>query len=168
MACCYGWIPDGQLPLLLQALESFVLRSPHEVRPHLDTILSTTLKYLSYDPNYADDMDADGDGDDDEDEADDECVSRHCSACTLLCTPVCPSSRVIASYSYATLHAPRLSGEDYSDDDDTSWKVRRAAAKAIAAIVTSYPDLLNSSYPKVGVYCNVLLHLQNMHKGLES
>ena len=60
--------------LLLQALESFVLRSPHEVRPHLDTILATTLKYLSYDPNYADDMDADEDGDEDEDEADDECV----------------------------------------------------------------------------------------------
>jgi cullin-associated NEDD8-dissociated protein 1 len=60
--------------LLLQALESFVLRSPHEVRPYLDTILATTLKYLSYDPNYADDMDADEDGDEDEDEADDEWV----------------------------------------------------------------------------------------------
>lgn len=66
------------LTLLLQALESFVLRSPHEVRPYLDTILATTLKFLSYDPNYADDMDADDDGDEDEDEADDECVLGKC------------------------------------------------------------------------------------------
>jgi cullin-associated NEDD8-dissociated protein 1 len=65
-----------------------VLRSPHEVRPHLDTILSTTLKYLSYDPNYADDMDADGDGDEDEDDADDECGSRLCCGFTLRCTQV--------------------------------------------------------------------------------
>lgn len=68
-------IQEAPLVLLLQALESFVLRSPHEVRPHLDTIIATTLTYLSYDPNYADDMDADGDDkDEDEDEADDECA----------------------------------------------------------------------------------------------
>ena len=69
--------------LLLQALESFVLRSPHEVRPHLDTILATALKYLSYDPNYADDMDADDDGNEDEDEADDEYVLGNCGLLSL-------------------------------------------------------------------------------------
>lgn len=52
-----------------------MLRSPHDVRPHLDTITSTALQYLSYDPNYADDMDADEDEDQDEDEDEDECAS---------------------------------------------------------------------------------------------
>ena len=78
----------SELTLLLQALDSFVHRSPHEVRPYLETILATTLKYLSYDPNYADDMDADDSGDEDEDEADDECVPVNCGLliCGLLCT----------------------------------------------------------------------------------
>lgn len=46
--------------LLLQALESFVARSPNDARPFLDQLLSEGLKNLKYDPNYAvDDMDED-------------------------------------------------------------------------------------------------------------
>ena len=42
----------------------------------------------------------------------------------------------------------RLSDEEYSDDEDVSWKVRRAAAKCLQAIIESYPDLLKDIYPK--------------------
>lgn len=42
----------------------------------------------------------------------------------------------------------RLSNEEYSDDEDVSWKVRRAAAKCLQAIIESYPDLLKDIYPK--------------------
>jgi hypothetical protein len=39
--------------------------------------------------------------------------------------------------------------------------VRRAAAKAIAAIVTSYPDRLNANYPRVGVRRGSLLQVSH-------
>jgi hypothetical protein len=53
---------------LRQALESFVARSPAAMRLHLQTVLPLTLDALSFDPNYAEDMDADeDDADDDED-----------------------------------------------------------------------------------------------------
>uniref|UniRef100_A0A1I7XN03 CTP synthase n=1 Tax=Heterorhabditis bacteriophora TaxID=37862 RepID=A0A1I7XN03_HETBA len=41
-------------------------------------------------------------------------------------------------------------GEDYSDDDDMSWKVRRAAAKAIEAMIVSRRDQLATSFSVIG------------------
>lgn len=38
------------------------------------------------------------------------------------------------------------SDDEYSDDDDISWKVRRAAAKCLEAIVSSRHDLLQDFY----------------------
>lgn len=40
----------------------------------------------------------------------------------------------------------RLDEEAYSDDEDTSWKVRRAAAKTVAAVVISFPELLPQTF----------------------
>ncbi|KAI8473659.1 MAG: armadillo-type protein [Monoraphidium minutum] len=39
--------------------------------------------------------------------------------------------------------------EEYSDDEDVSWKVRRAAAKLISTAVAAYPDLLQDVYARV-------------------
>jgi len=57
-----------------QALESFVSRSPGAMRPHLQAVLPLTLSSLSFDPNYAEDMDADEDDADDDEDAVDECA----------------------------------------------------------------------------------------------
>lgn len=58
---------------LAQALDAFVLRSPHEAQPHVAAIFEHVQGCLAYDPNYADDMDAEDMDEDAED--DDECDS---------------------------------------------------------------------------------------------
>lgn len=49
-----------------------MLRCPRDVFEHTSTILDLALEYLSYDPNFTDDMDEDEDedmeGEDEEDE----------------------------------------------------------------------------------------------------
>eukprot|EP01018_Ginkgo_biloba_P015995 Gb_31621 [translate_table: standard] len=45
----------------LQALESFVLRCPKDVSVYFEVILDLALKYLSYDPNFTDNMEEDVD-----------------------------------------------------------------------------------------------------------
>ncbi len=98
--------------------QSFVLRRPVEVQPHLSQIVHAALAYMRYDPNYSygdenneDQDDADEDeyemDDDEEDEYEDE-------------------------------------EDDFSDDDDDSWKVRRSAIRTLAAIVKSSEKNLTS------------------------
>jgi hypothetical protein len=55
--------------LAIQALESFVSRSPEAAQEHVPIIFELTLHSMSHDPNYADDME---DGEDEEAEEDDE------------------------------------------------------------------------------------------------
>lgn len=95
----------------LQALESFLLRCPRDIFSYCNEILHLTLDYLSYDPNFTDNMEEDTDDEvHDEEEEDDE------------------------------------SGNEYTDDEDISWKVRRAAAKCLAGLIVSRPEMLGKLY----------------------
>lgn len=94
-------------------LESFVMRCPKEIIPHLSDILAVSLKFVEYDPNYqydddnGDSMDVEG-----EDFGDDEYYGESMG----------------------------------SDDDDSSWKVRKAAVKVITATISAHPSMVRELY----------------------
>ena len=107
--------------------ESFVLRCPSEVEPHLENIIQAALAYMSYDPNYSygDDTIEEGGGDDEdefeqEDDDEDEFEDEE-------------------------------EEEEEDDDDDESWKVRRSAIRALKAVVEAKKHdpstLWTKSYP---------------------
>lgn len=93
--------------------ESFVLRCPKEVEPHLTSIIQAALAYMSYDPNYS--YGEDDDGDDDKsavmDDSGDEELEEE--------------------------EEDEYEEDDdmEDDDDDESWKVRRSAIRALRAVV---------------------------------
>ncbi|TPX40273.1 hypothetical protein SeLEV6574_g06705 [Synchytrium endobioticum] len=113
----------------LQALESLVLRCPTEMTPHLNTIIGLALQYIKYDPNYdagtdeedGMDVDQDGNGDENGNENDDEEMGD------------------------GDEDEDDDAG-DYSDEDDVSWKVRRASSKLLASIIATRPELLSEMY----------------------
>ncbi|XLR08365.1 hypothetical protein S83_036303, partial [Arachis hypogaea] len=61
----------------LQALESFLLRCPRDISLYCDEILHLTLEYLSYDPNFTDNMEEDTDDEGHEEEEDDESANEY-------------------------------------------------------------------------------------------
>jgi len=44
----------------------------------------------------------------------------------------------------------RMSDDEFTDDDDASWKIRRSAAKLLTVMFSTYVDLLLALYPKAG------------------
>lgn len=96
----------------LQALESFVRQCPGSMTAWNERALVVANGYLSYDPNY--DYDAQDDaGDEDMDDEYDE-----------------DEDDMADEYS------------DISDDDDSTWKIRRAAVRLISAISAFRHDML--------------------------
>ncbi|XP_061708687.1 cullin-associated NEDD8-dissociated protein 1 isoform X1 [Cydia pomonella] len=106
----------------LQALEAFVLKCPKEVQPHIPTIIELCLKMITYDPNYNYEDSEEGGGGEDE-EMEDETAAPDAD--------------------------PESDSEEYSDDDDMSWKVRRAAAKCLESVISTRHELLAEMYQTV-------------------
>ncbi|TQV94045.1 hypothetical protein V2A60_002888 [Cordyceps javanica] len=92
----------------LVALEAFLASCPQEMRTFTDEVISSCLRYLRFDPNYAVDEDEEMEDDLNENEEEDE-----------------SDEEFDADDGF----------ED--DDDDASWKVRRCAAKAIYTLIAT-------------------------------
>jgi cullin-associated NEDD8-dissociated protein 1 len=104
---------------ILHAFEAFAERCPAEVAAHMDTMLDRVIGFMAFDPNYTyDDSDEDSDAEmaDGSDYEDEE----------------------------------EDDYDDYDDfggdDDDNTWKVRRASVKVIQAFIVSRPELLQQLY----------------------
>ncbi|XP_015609851.1 cullin-associated NEDD8-dissociated protein 1 isoform X1 [Cephus cinctus] len=103
----------------LQAFEAFVYRCPKEITPHINKIIEICLVCITYDPNYNYD-------DDVNDLSDGEGIVMETEE-----------------------DGEEDAEDEYSDDDDMSWKVRRAAAKCLEAVVSSRRELLPDLYKVV-------------------
>ena len=102
-----------------QACENMMYKCGKEITPYVTDITQLCLEYICYDPNYNYDNDIDGDNDDDGMDCDEDDDEGD------------------------------ESEDEYSDDDDMSWKVRRAAAKCLEAIIATRHELLQDFYLRV-------------------
>lgn len=97
----------------LVALEAFQNMCSGEMRRFTEEVLAAGIRFLKYDPNYADNEEGDEDMQEDEDEED------------------------------AFDGDDFEEDGNFSDEDDISWKVRRCAAKLLSTVVrTRAGDLL--------------------------
>ena len=97
-----------------------------EISGHIPAIVELCLDYITYDPNYNYD-----DGEDSDMECDD-------GKEMLFDKSECKDGIVGEE--------DTGSDDEYSDDDDVSWKVRRAAAKCIEAVIISRHEMIEQFY----------------------
>lgn len=118
-------------------------RCPKEVYPHVPTVISICLRYLTYDPNYNfDDEDEDDNAMDAEQNDEDYQGQKTGPNWPLL-------QEEVPTLTLTRLPASVGSDDEYSDDDDMSWKVRRAAAKCLDAVVSTRHEMLPEFYRSV-------------------
>ena len=131
----------------LSTFESLVRKCPKDIGPYVDKILELASVLMSYDPNYT--YDESGDTNMQEEEQD------------------------IGGWG-SEFEDDNVA---HDDDDDTSWKVRRAAIKVIEAVISARPEQLKVLYQRYAkmlvkrfkerddnVKCNVLEAFQLLLK----
>jgi len=116
-------VQDEVREYCFSGLECLVKCCPQEISPFLQvtgdnnkSVLLVALAFVKYDPNYMGEDESMDQGSDDED----------------------AGSGDNEQYSDA---GSQFSDQEDEDDDDTSWKVRRAAIRVLRAIIETHPEL---------------------------
>ncbi|KAJ6238804.1 TIP120 domain-containing protein [Anaeramoeba flamelloides] len=112
---------------IFYCFESFILNCTFQIGKFIDTILTISLKLISYDPYYNIDSESGSDF---------------------------TGSESMSEESESSLESEERSEleeyeEDYSEDDETSWKIRRGSIKCLLALIKTRPELVNVYYEKV-------------------
>ena len=105
---------------VLSAFEALISRCSHDISPHLPTIVPIALTMARYDPNWA--------GGDD---------------------PLLPDALMTDTpdpSGWDDDDVPASPMADDNDSDDGSWKVRRAALRALQAVVAHKADVFASTF----------------------
>ena len=106
----------------LQAFEAIITQCPNEVFPHLNQISSIALKYIEFDPNYTYDYENAMETEPAADAWEDDTAWND----------------DIAEFNVAS-----------NDDDDSSWKVRRAATRVISAFLSGKDETLVNFFDSI-------------------
>ncbi|CAL8068437.1 unnamed protein product [Calicophoron daubneyi] len=107
--------------LAIQTLETLIRRCPRAVLPMLPELICLLCERLQYDPNY------------------DYSVNDT------------EMDQIAIDNGDGDLdESEEDEADDYSDDEDSSWKVRRAAARALEAIIIAYPEMTSDFYTNIG------------------
>lgn len=114
---------DDIVELVIQVLETIIRRCPRVISPSLPELINLLCERLQYDPNYDYGLVEDGDdqmgvNNNDVDFEDDN----------------------------ADVDDDDDEDGEYSDDEDVSWKVRRAAARALEAIILVFTEMTANFY----------------------
>lgn len=140
-------------------------RCPKEVYPHVPTVISICLRYLTYDPNYNFDDEDEDDNAMDAEQNDEDYQGTERTSSWVKKNSESPCQRGVLSITCLNI-LPSLrpgSDDEYSDDDDMSWKVRRAAAKCLDAVVSTRHEMLPEFYRSVSpaLVCRFKVRLLN-------
>ena len=123
---CVGEEEEPTREACLQALEAFAARCPGECAVHLARVQTLASDLTSYDPNCDD-----GEDDDDDDLGDSTADAGDDAA-------------------DEDMDDDEYGDEEYSDDeDDSSWKIRRAAVKTVAAVARASPATLDENFARI-------------------
>lgn len=123
---CVGEEEEPTREACLQALEAFAARCPGECAVHLARVQTLASDLTSYDPNCDD-----GEDDDDDDLGDSAADAGDDAA-------------------DEDMDDDEYGDEEYSDDeDDSSWKIRRAAVKTVAAVARASPATLDENFARI-------------------